>query len=390
MSERRKHITAGRVILALLAAALLSGALLYGADFFLKNVMHHSAMNATYYVAAGVAALIVFLLLVLPANRPLRGIKNVLRWLLVVIALVAVFAAGTAWDLQGTMMYPDVPLDAQAVAENRSNPALEEITVQETNGLVYTGWLWKNAPTKAGLIIYFGGNGEDAAGSVGSRAKDAQIAQGQTGWNLLMMDYPGYGGSQGEAGEESIYRMALAAWDAILQRPDVDPARIVVAGWSLGSGTAARLAAEKKPAGLILYAPFTNGATLVNAVAADMMSELPLDMDDVFGPNDWLLRNKYRSDRYAAQTQIPVLIIAAREDRVIPYPQAEALAALYPSHEFLLVEGGHSAPRHDPQALQAVAAYLQRLNATPAQPAVPDPATPAPVVTAAPAATPAG
>ena len=396
MRERRKGLSVHRTLGSLLFAALLSGSLLYGIDYFYRNAMERgSALTGSFYIVAIIAALAVFVLLLFPANRPLKGIKNLLRWLLIIVAVVTVFGSGILWDLQGRMMYYPRPEDAGQTAKNQQIPGLERLTVTDKSGTQYGGWLWKNTPGKAGLILYFGGNAEYAASSVASVAKRKGADQAFRGYNYLMMDYPGYGNSQGEPGEESIYRMALATWDAVVAREDVDPDRIVIAAWSLGTGTATRLAAEKQPAGLVLMAPFYNGATLVNGFANKMLKGTPGAIlgDEPFGPNDLLVRNRYRSDLYARQTPVHTLIVAASEDSMIPSHQAEKLAQEYASNQFVMVEGSHFEPYYGEQAFTAIVAYLQGIGGgTPALPEAPATAVspapvsaaPQPVTTAAP------
>ena len=202
--------------------------------------------------------------MVFPANRPGRSFKNFLRWVLIVALSLGIAVGGIVWNLQNEMMYLTDYYNPAHEEKIKALPNMEEITVSDRSGQTYHGWLWKNAPERAGLVIYFGGNGEFAASSLGSMAGDAQISQALSGYNMLMVDNPGYGQSQGEPGEENIYRMALAVWDHMAGRADVDPQRIVLAKWSLGTGTAARLADEKEPAGLILMAPFYDGRELIN------------------------------------------------------------------------------------------------------------------------------
>src|SRR5207245_10193225 len=75
---------------------------------------------------------------------------------------------------------------------------------------------------------------------------------------LLVVEYPGDGGSGGRATEASIYEAADAAYAAVARRPEVDRARIYVYGRSLGSAVASHVAAGHDVAGLVLESPFTN------------------------------------------------------------------------------------------------------------------------------------
>ena len=129
--------------------------------------------------------------------------------------------------------------------------------------------------------------------------------------------------------------------------------RVVLMGWSLGSASAARLAAERQPKGLMLLAPFLNGAELLN----DYIGAPLFD-----GNGRLLVRNRFENDVYAQQTTCPVLVIGAREDRLIPVHQAESLAALYPEHQLVLVDGGHGAVHSEPAAVAAIQGFLQKMK----------------------------
>lgn len=354
MAGNRRGVSVLRTMGSLIFAGAVAVGLLYLADFALQRMFQRSAMSTAYYIVFGLVALAVFVLMVFPANRPGRSFKNFLRWLLIVVLSLGIAVGGIVWNLQNDMMYQTAHYKAADEDRIKAMPNMEEITVSDRAGQKYHGWLWKNAPERAGLVIYFGGNGEFAASSLGGIAGNSQAGQVFSGYNVLMIDNPGYGQSQGSPGEESIYRMALAAWDYMAARPDVDPQRIVLAGWSLGSGTAARLAADKEPAGLILMAPFYDGRELINGVMEANL--LPSFLE-------FLVRNKYQNNLYAKDTQAKALIIGATNDRMIPVQQAQRLAKEYPNATYLEVAGSHNDARFGTQALAAIAGFLQQAAA---------------------------
>src|SRR3989442_10618599 len=79
---------------------------------------------------------------------------------------------------------------------------------------------------------------------------------------VLVLDYPGYGGSGGRAREGALYAAAHAPYAALTPPPDVDPQRIYVYGRSLGSAGATYTAAHHPVAGLIPESPFSNAAAM--------------------------------------------------------------------------------------------------------------------------------
>src|SRR3989442_3856669 len=106
-------------------------------------------------------------------------------------------------------------------------------------------------------LLWFYGNGETVA-AIWPIVREFQ----PPGTAVLVVDYPGYGGSGGRATEPALYAAAEAAYAALATRLGVDPQRIYVYGRSLGSAVATYTAAHRPVAGLIVEAPFTNAAAM--------------------------------------------------------------------------------------------------------------------------------
>jgi pimeloyl-ACP methyl ester carboxylesterase len=189
------------------------------------------------------------------------------------------------------------------------------------------------APSEvAPLVIYFGGNGE-----VSYRKLRGIEEMGQweyfAGYHYLYIDYEGYGLNDGQTGQRSMYEGALAVYDYAAALPDVDSGRIVAMGYSLGTGCAVYLAANRPVAGLVLAAPYAKGVDLYNNV-------LPI----FYGPMEWLVKQKIPSEDYAPSVACPALVIASRSDETVPYLSSERLAALFSGGvDFMALENeGHN------------------------------------------------
>lgn len=144
-------------------------------------------------------------------------------------------------------------------------------------------------------VIYFGGNAEDVSRNLEAFNKTFPEH------SLYLMHYRGYGGSDGEPGEEGIFQDARSLFDLVNQTH----ADIVLIGRSLGSGVATRLAAETTPSRLILVTPFSR----VEDVASEIYWGFPVSL---------LLKDKYLSWRYAKEVKASTAIIVATDDKVIP------------------------------------------------------------------------
>jgi len=123
--------------------------------------------------------------------------------------------------------------------------------------------------------------------------------------------------------------MVTVAYDYAVSRSDVDPARIVVEGYSIGTGPATYLASQRDAAGLVLIAPYDNGIDLYNS-----------QLDIFHGPLTLLVTQKFPSDQYAREVSVSPLIITSTGDRTINHTLSEALATHFPQSADLHVLSG--------------------------------------------------
>jgi uncharacterized protein len=140
-------------------------------------------------------------------------------------ALIYGGLCGWLYLAQRSMIYFPVP-------ERREAPA-EPIRLA-VDGAVLK--IWRVARGDGPALIYFGGNAEDVAGSVG------EFAAALPGHSLYFVNYRGYGGSTGRPGERSLVADALAVFDSLSARH----ARIAVVGRSLGAAVGVQLAAAPR------------------------------------------------------------------------------------------------------------------------------------------------
>lgn len=240
---------------------------------------------------------------------PLRILAAVLSVL--VLAGVAVYQVAPQM-----LFYPH--FDEESYAALVGNPLAEELTIQNGDR-VLSGWMLHNADGKAPLVLYFGGNGENAAARIRKL-----IEKDQTGFfsgcNFAFLDYPGYGKSSGTPTETTLTQMGLDAYDALAAREDVDASRIIAFGYSMGTGVANYVAANRAVAGLVLMAPYADGYDLYNSIA------------DVFhGPLRLLVAFRMESVRFAGTVQVEPLIVASVDDQTVPFASSERLTGAYPA-----------------------------------------------------------
>src|SRR5207245_2914097 len=178
------------------------------------------------------------------------------------------------------------------------------------DGLGLGGWFVPaDGPETRFTMIVFNGN-------AGHRAMRAPLAAavGAHGVATLLFDYRGYGGNPGQPSEEGLARDARAARAYLASRRDVDAARVVYFGESLGTGVAVRLATEERPRALILRSPFPSLAD----VGRHHYPLLPVR---------WLLRDRFESADRIRGVGCPLLVIAGDRDGIIPMAMSERLFA---------------------------------------------------------------
>jgi len=236
-----------------------------------------------------------------------------------------------AWLFQDRLAFPapraSLPDPRQVGVENG-----EKVELVSGDGTKLVGWYLApnlpqpppTSPTSPGLLWFYG-NGETVA-AIWPIVRAFQ----PPGTAVLVLDYPGYGGSGGRATESALYAAADAAYAALATRPDVDPRRIYVYGRSLGSAPATYTAAHRPVAGLILESPFTNAA----AMAKHHYGLLPR----------FLLHLSLDNIANVRRVHCPILLFHGDADRLVPTAMGMAVAAAAAGPvEVVLIHGaGHN------------------------------------------------
>lgn len=254
------------------------------------------------------------------------------RWILVPLtaALLAWLAAcAAAWAWQEALVFH--PRRGGGPDPASRGLPFETVQLVAADGVSLHGWyLPRPSGSACGAdILFLHGN----AGNVSNRLRTL-AAFHRRGHAVLIIDYRGYGLSDGVPGEAGTYLDARAAWDHLTAARGVAPAAIVVYGRSLGgavaAGLVASLPATARPAAVVLESTFAS----LRAMAAYRYPVLPAR---------WLLRMKYDTLGRLGQLHAPVLIAHSPDDEVVPYHQAELLHAAAPRGTRLTrLNGPHS------------------------------------------------
>lgn len=189
-----------------------------------------------------------------------------------------------------------------------------------------------------GVVLYLHGNVGDNGRSL-YQTRSLETA----GYDRFLVDYRGFGKSDGEIDEEADMTEDLqAVYDKLKVEYGED--RIILAGYSMGSGPASYLAANNKPAGMVLVAPYTS--------LVDMKNEFFWMFPDL------LMKYELSNYRHVAASSCPVVIIHGTADELIPFSMAERLRDLDPERIDLvpLAGVGHRGAVLNPAFGEAVSA----------------------------------
>jgi fermentation-respiration switch protein FrsA (DUF1100 family) len=220
----------------------------------------------------------------------------------------------------------------------------EDVSIETSDGVRLHGWFVPGSGER--VLLFFHGN----AGNISHRLESIRQFL-RLGLSVLIIDYRGYGQSEGRTSEQGIYRDAEAAWRYLVENRDTPQERIIVFGRSMGASAAAQLAARYRPLALIVESSFTS----VPDIAAEYYRWLPVR---------WLTRLRHSTKDLVRGASSPVLVIHSRDDEIVRFHHGEAIfeAAREPK-AFLELRGTHNDAylRDEQNYLAGLRSFLDRL-----------------------------
>ena len=263
------------------------------------------------------------------------------------LKLIVVLATGYGlvlviiYLMQGRMLYlPNVPGRALTMTPADARMDYEDVSFETSDGVTLHGWFIAGRAPR--VLLFFHGN----AGNISHRLDSIRQFR-NLGLSVFIIDYRGYGQSEGRTTESGIYRDADAAWRYLTETRGVRPGDVVIFGRSLGGSVAARLAAQQHPLALIVESSFTS----VPDIAQELYPWLPAR---------WLSRLSHATRDYVRDVQCPVLVVHSRDDEIIPFHHGQAIFAAAPEPRTLLtLRGSHNdAYLRDEAYIEGVWAFL--------------------------------
>ena len=197
--------------------------------------------------------------------------------------------------------------DEEAYQALKMNNDFEELNIN-CNGKKLNGWLRYNIKEeKAPLVIFYGGNAENSSSTVQSFLYGGLYKYFE-GYNFLMVDYPEYGLSQGSITEKTLFEAGLSIYDYASNLECVNEEKIIILGYSIGTGVATYVSSQREVNGLILLAPYDRALSLYNNA-----------LNIFHGPLKVFTKYKLNSMEYAKNVNVAPLIYSSYQDEVVSY-----------------------------------------------------------------------
>jgi len=247
---------------------------------------------------------------------------TLLKYILWSLAAYAAYC-GLLFLLQRHIIFPryQIPRPSQT----RPNIAgLETIWLNAGFGKVEAWFLPPLADPNSGpapAVIFGHGNGE----IIDYWPEELNFLT-RLGIGVLLVEYPGYGRSEGSPSQDRITKTFIAAYDLLAARKSVDASRLFLIGRSLGGGAVCALAAERPSAVIILMSTFTSARSFAKRFLAP----------------GFLVRDPFDNRSVIENYRGPVLIVHGRHDTVIPYSHGIALRDAAKRATMITYNAGHN------------------------------------------------
>lgn len=243
----------------------------------------------------------------------------VLFWLyggLLALLLLLFALSGVVYQISDLLVYwPNFPPDSRVLVQPPATLGLpsENLFLYARDGTKLHAVFVKQDPSTihtAPTFVYFHGN----AGNLGHRLSNVYGLYRCLGVNLLLLEYRGYGLSQGAPSEEGLYLDAQAAVSYLKTRRDIDQNKIIIFGRSLGGAVAvdcvSRAEVSSRVAAVVLENTFTSIPDMAKVLFSGVrfLARLP----------HWCHKNKYLSKYKMCRVVVPTLFLSGQADALVP------------------------------------------------------------------------
>ncbi len=240
---------------------------------------------------------------------------------------------------QRAMMFPGPDMGIPALSQATLPAGASRVSLAASFGEVQAILLHaEDARLGRPAALYFHGNAESVAQNL-----DALRAIARRGVHVLLVEYPGYAGTDGRPTRESLVEAAQLAHGFLATNPLIDPQRIIAVGRSIGSGPALELSRSHRLAAIVLLSAFSE----LDGFAHSM------------GAPAWLIRDRFDNAAALAGFDGPTLLFHGRRDAIIPAEHSRRLHAVAQAATLVELDCGHNdCPFFQPGFVDALMQFL--------------------------------
>ena len=249
------------------------------------------------------------------------------------------------------------PIKPHVLDPNQLGLPVQDIYITTADGMRLHGWRLDAKPPVKGTILFFHGNAENISTHIGNVWWLPEY-----GFNLVLVDYRGYGRSDGAPTLDNVHNDAAAALAHVFNMENVDPEKIAVFGQSLGGAVAITTLAHspygQQVRALVLEGTFADYRQITREKLGGFWLTWPLQI-----PLSYTVSNRYRPMDDISRIDTPILIIHGQADTIIPPHHAEQLfaAARQPKQLWQVPETGHIQVFAQEEHRQRLADYLEQV-----------------------------
>lgn len=249
---------------------------------------------------------------------------GILKLIIIIIGAYVALCIYVYYIQSSLIYYPDMPGRHLVATPENIGLAYQDVEIITTDNIKLHGWFIPHDKVK-NTVLFFHGN----AGNISHRLESIEIFH-HLGLNVFIIDYRGYGQSEGKTTEQGTYQDAEAAWKYLHDAQGISGQQIIIFGRSLGASIAAWLASKHTPVALIIESGFTS----VPAMGQRLYPFLPIH---------WVTHFKYDTRQYVKRISCPVMVAHSKNDEIIPYDEGREIFAAAPENkQFLALRGGHN------------------------------------------------
>lgn len=218
----------------------------------------------------------------------------------------------------------------------------EEMYIPVEKDIKLHGVLFKTSKPK-GLVFCLHGNGGSVKGW-----GDIAPSYNEMGYDIFILDYRGYGKSGGKIGGETLfYDDVKKAYAYVLEKHPYD--KVIITGYSIGTGSAAMLASQAECSGLVLMAPYYSLKETINATAPFMP--------------DFLQKYDFETYKFVKEVKIPVCIFHGNADNLLPVSNSEKLKLVLKPDDTIVIldKQGHNGINQNPLFVEQFEKFSKKL-----------------------------